>query len=188
MPVSEIRLDLTKSALRSNIFGQVVMLLAEEERMRPAQVMRDASTPKTAQLSTLEDVERAIGISVASPYAKEQARGIYRTLAEAEAQVHGCEVDEVHFHEVGLGVTLRQILAICTAIEIAAPLRITATPVQVGSGTVETEHGTLQVPAPATAAILQKYDIPIAEPRLEGELCTPTSAALIAHFVTEFEQ
>lgn len=187
MPVSELRLDLTKTALRKSIFGQIVQNLAEDERYRAAQAMRDASTPKNARLETLADVNRAIDISVASSYAREQTRAVYQILAEAEGKVHGCAPEEAHFHEVGQGVTLRELLAIASAVEAASPERIVATPVQVGSGTVETEHGTLDVPAPATAAILEAYSIPIAEPRLEGELCTPTSAALIAHFVTEFE-
>ena len=113
-------------------------------------------------------------------------RAVYRILAEAEASVHGCAVDETHFHEVGNGEAVRNVCAVCLAVEALAPERIAATPVQVGSGTVTCAHGELHIPAPATAAILAA-GIPVCTERLDGERCTPTSAALIKHFVDEFD-
>lgn len=187
MSVRTLSLDLTKSATRQSIFGQVVMTLPEDERMRPAQVLRDASTPKTAHLADMAAVEHAIGISVASTHAKDEARDIYRILAEAEAKVHGCDIADIHFHEVGLGLTLREILACAMAIEAAGPEEIVCTPVQVGSGTVTCEHGTFDVPAPATQAIIDEYGIPICDTKRDGELLTPTSAAILAHYVTRYE-
>lgn len=187
MSVSQLRLDLSTSALRSAIFGQVVQCIDETERYRAAQVMRDASIPKLAHYATVPELERAIDKTVASAAVKQHAKDVYAILAEAEASVHGCPPEAVHFHEVGNGLTVREVLAVCTSIDTLAPHSIIATPVQVGSGTVECEHGTLDVPAPATKAILERYGIPIAEQRLDGELCTPTSAALIAHYVEEFE-
>ena len=111
-------------------------------------------------------------------------RGVYAILAEAEASVHGCSVEETHFHEVGNASGIRNALAICTAFYVLAPTRITATPVQTGQGTVQCAHGLMDIPAPATAAILE--GIPRATPALEGELCTPTSAAIIKQYVQEF--
>ena len=78
------------------------------------------------------------------------------------------------------------VCAVCLAVEALAPERIAATPVQVGSGTVTCAHGELHIPAPATAAILDS-GIPVCAERLDGERCTPTSAALIKHFVDEFD-
>ena len=112
---------------------------------------------------------------------------MYRILAQAEAQVHGCAIEETHFHEVGLGMTVREILGMCAAIEQIGPGKVIASRVQVGSGKIECAHGVLDIPAPATAAILERYRIPLAEPRLEGELCTPTSAAFIARYVEEYQ-
>ena len=115
---------------------------------------------------------------------KENVRGVYAILAEAEASVHGCSVEEAHFHEVGNAAGIRNALAICTAFYVLAPTRITATPVQTGQGMVQCAHGLMDIPAPATAAILK--DIPRATPAFEGELCTPTSAAIIKQYVQEF--
>ena len=130
----------------------------------------------------LASIDALVGVS---DDVREDMRAIYRILAEAEAHVHGCEVDHTHFHEVGNAESIRSVLAICLAVRHLGPQRITATSVQVGSGTVECAHGTLDVPAPATAAILARC-IPVADERLDGELCTPTSAAVILHFVDEF--
>lgn len=184
---TELHFDFTREATRRVFFGQAIQHIDDEvKRAMVGRIVSDSSIPKAAQLHDLADVNRAIDISIASAAAKEHARAIYRILAQAEAQVHGCNVEEAHFHEVGLGSTCREILGACTCIEMLAPERITASSVQVGSGTIECSHGTLEVPAPATAAILEKYSIPTCARTLEGELCTPTSAALIAHFVDEF--
>lgn len=184
---STLYLDLAADATRRSIFGQLVMATPEKRRGNIGVVVGDDSIPAQAQLHDLADVERAIGTSVASAWTKEEAKQVYRILAEAEAKVHGCAVEEAHFHEVGLGMTVREILGMCAAIEQIDPEKVIASKIQVGSGQVECSHGLLDIPAPATAAILERYDILIAEPRLEGELCTPTSAAFIARYVEEYE-
>ena len=118
---------------------------------------------------------------------KDDLHAIYEILAEAEAQVHGCEVDEMHFHEVGNGEAIFNTLLICLAISYLHPDFISASSVQTGSGQIECAHGLMDIPAPATAAILAT-GIPTCEEKLEGELCTPTSAAIIKHFVKEFRE
>ena len=188
MPNQTLHFDFTKSATRKNFFGTAVIGLDDVQRTLVAEAVNDVSIPSSERLHDYADVCRALDKTVATDSAKAQAKEVYKILAEAEAQVHGTTLDQVHFHEVGQGVTCREILGICVAIEQLAPERITATAVQVGSGTVECEHGTLDVPAPATKAILEKYHIPVVEEKLEGELCTPTSAALIAHYVQEFTE
>ena len=95
-------------------------------------------------------------------------------------------MEETHFHEVGNGEALRNVLAICLAVEALDPDEITATRVQTGSGTVRCAHGELPIPAPATAAIIAR-GIPTCERKLEGERCTPTSAAVILHFVQRYD-
>lgn len=188
IPVAEstVHFDLSKQATRKQLFGTVVLPLDDTQRARVGRVVGDLSIRNEEQLHDIGEVERAIDRTVASEGAKGHAKEVYRILAQAEAQVHGCLVEETHFHEVGKGLTVREVLGICTALECLAPAKVTATAVQVGSGTVECAHGVLDVPAPATAAIIEAHDIPVAPERLEGERCTPTSAALIAHFVDEF--
>lgn len=186
--VANIHFDLAKSATRKAMFGTLTAAQADDiERAKIGIVVGDSSIRMEEHLHNIGEVEKAIDRTVASEYAKEHAKAIYRILADAEAQVHGCPVEETHFHEVGRGMTVREILGMCTAIELLAPEEITATPVQTGSGTVECSHGVLDIPAPATKAILDKYEIPVQEKKGEGELCTPTSAAFIAHFVKSFK-
>lgn len=184
---STLYLDLSQDATRKSIFGQLVAATDEEKRGSIGVVVGDESIPAKAHLHDLKDVERAIDTTVARSRTKENAKQVYRILAEAEAQVHGTGIEETHFHEVGQGMTVREILGMCEAIEQIAPDEVIASKVQVGSGKVECAHGIMDIPAPATAAILERYRIPVYEPRLDGELCTPTSAAFIARFVEVFQ-
>lgn len=184
---STLYLDLSTDATRKSIFGQLVMACPEERRGNVGVVVGDESIPAQAHLHDLTDVERAIDTTVASSFAKHEAKEVYRMLAEAEAQAHGCALEDAHFHEVGLGMTVREILGMCAAIEQIGAAKVIASKVQVGFGQVECAHGTLDVPAPATRAIIERYAIPVEPERLEGELCTPTSAAFVARYVEEFE-
>ena len=184
---SELHLELDKSATRRSIFGQLVAAAPEMGKRGIGIVVGDGSIPGEAHYHDIAAVETAINTTVASDWAKEQAKQVYRILADAEAQVHGVPVENTHFHEVGLGMTIREILGMCVAVELIAPERITATKVQTGSGKVECAHGLLDIPAPATAAILDRFSIPLVDNRPDGELCTPTSAAFIAHFVEEYK-
>lgn len=109
---------------------------------------------------------------------------VYELLAEAESRVHGVPVEEIHFHEVGTMDALADITAFCMLIRELSPDRILASPIHVGSGTVRCAHGILPVPAPATALLLR--DLPIYGGTVKGELCTPTGAALLRHFVESF--
>lgn len=109
---------------------------------------------------------------------------VYRRIAEAESRVHGVPMDQVHFHEVGTMDALADVTAVCLLIRVLAPDQILASPVHVGSGQVRCAHGILPVPAPATALLL--LDVPIYGGSIRGELCTPTGAALLKHFVTRF--
>ena len=83
--------------------------------------------------------------------AKERAGKVFQVLGEAEASVHGVDIDKVHFHEVGAVDSICDIVAICLALDLLAIDRVECSPINVGSGTVNTEHGVLPVPAPATA-------------------------------------
>ena len=113
---STLYLDLSTDATRKSIFGQLVAATSEQRRGNIGVVVGDDSIPAKAHLHDLADVERAIGTSVASDWTKEEAKQVYRILAQAEAQVHGCAIEETHFHEVGLGMTVREILGMCSAI------------------------------------------------------------------------
>ena len=115
---------------------------------------------------------------------KGQARAVYRAIAEAEAKAHGCSAGDVHFHEVGALDAVADVTGVCYAIYLLHPERIVVSPIHVGSGTVRCAHGIMPVPAPATAALLT--GVPIYGGKIQGELCTPTGAALLAHFADSF--
>lgn len=111
---------------------------------------------------------------------------VYRLIAEAESHVHGKTVEEIHFHEVGTADAIADIAGVCLLMHMIVPQKVIASPIHVGSGNVHCAHGILPVPAPATAFILQ--GLPIYSGVIKGELCTPTGAALLKHFVTEFKE
>lgn len=107
-----------------------------------------------------------------------------RELARAEAQVHGVDIDSVHFHEIGAADTLVDLLGIALGIHGLGVETLIASPLALGGGTVSTEHGELPVPAPATAVLLE--GIPVVPGPAGGELTTPTGAAAVRAFVSGF--
>ena len=117
---------------------------------------------------------------------KKDVVAVYHRIAEAESHVHGKTVEEIHFHEVGTADAIADIAGVCLLMHMIAPQKVIASPIHVGSGNVRCAHGILPVPAPATAFILQ--GLPIYSGVIKGELCTPTGAALLKHFVTEFKE
>lgn len=109
---------------------------------------------------------------------------VYDALAEAESRAHQKPVSEIHFHEVGNLDAIADIAAACYLIHDLAPEKIMASPIHIGSGFVHCAHGILPVPAPATGYLLE--GIPIYGGTIQGELCTPTGAAILKHFVQHF--
>ena len=182
--MTTLHLDLTRIATRRSLLADVRERLDDEARAALDAAIDVADVPEKHH-HDLGEVFDTIDALEASDQVKDDMYAIYGILAQAEATAHGCEVEETHFHEVGNGEALRNVCAVCLAIEALDPDRITATAVQTGSGKVQCAHGELDIPAPATAAILAT-GIPVCGEKLDGELCTPTSAALIKHFVDEF--
>ena len=109
---------------------------------------------------------------------------VYEEIAQAESHVHGIPVEQIHFHEVGAMDAVADITAVCLLLHRLSPDKIIVSPVHVGSGQVRCAHGILPVPAPATAYLLR--GIPMYGGSIVGELCTPTGAALLRHFASEF--
>ena len=135
--------------------------------------------------TSMHDIEHLVRDHLAvSDKVREDVLAVYGLIAEAESRAHARPVSEIHFHEVGTMDALADVAAVCVLMEELAPAQVIASPVHVGSGHVRCAHGILPVPAPATAFILR--DVPIYGGKIEGELCTPTGAALLRHFVTRF--
>ena len=135
--------------------------------------------------SGIHDIEHIVRDHLALPSkVKDDVMAVYALIAQAESHVHGAPVTEIHFHEVGTMDAVADITAVCLLMDRLAPDLVTASPVHVGSGQVRCAHGILPVPAPATAHILR--DVPIYGGQIQGELCTPTGAALLRHFAAQF--
>lgn len=115
---------------------------------------------------------------------RQDAEAVYQLIAQAESHAHGRPVEEIHFHEVGTLDAVTDVVAVCWLLHDLAPEQIVASPVHVGCGQVRCAHGILPVPAPATAYILQ--GVPTYGGSVQGELCTPTGAALLKYFVQRF--
>lgn len=134
--------------------------------------------------TSMADIEHILSHLPLPDKVRRDAIAVYRLIAEAESHAHGKPVEQIHFHEVGTMDAVADVVGVCLLMEELAPDSIVASPVHVGSGHVHCAHGILPVPAPAAAYILQ--DVPIYGGSIEGELCTPTGAALLKYFVKEF--
>ena len=132
----------------------------------------------------MAEIRSLIAELAVSETVKEKVLAVYQSIAEAESKVHGAEVDQIHFHEVGSMDAVADVTAVCLLMELLAPEQVIVSPIHVGSGTVLCAHGRLPVPAPATALILE--GMPIYGGSVQGELCTPTGAALLKTFVDSF--
>lgn len=112
----------------------------------------------------------------------EDAIAVVERLGEAEAEVHGESVETVHFHEVGAADAIADICGVAALLDDLEVDSVLTTPVTTGSGTVETAHGTYPIPPPAVTAIAETAGWSIRSGPIEGELLTPTGAALLAEF------
>ena len=119
-----------------------------------------------------------------TPGAKRRAVDIFTRIAEAEAQVHGTDVDEVAFHEVGALDSIIDIVGAAVCLDMLKPGRITCGEVELGGGTVSCAHGVLPVPAPATLILVR--GMPVRTGGFDKEMTTPTGAAILAASVDEF--
>lgn len=115
---------------------------------------------------------------------KRDAEGIYRNIAAAESKVHQTDMEQIHFHEVGSVDALIDVVGSCLALELLGVDEVQASPVCVGNGAVRCAHGILPVPAPATAEIIK--GMPVYCSSFDGELLTPTGAAILKYFVETY--
>lgn len=132
----------------------------------------------------LADILKIINASSLSASIKEKSGLIFKRLAEAEAKVHATTPDEVHFHEVGAVDAIIDIVGSVIGLELLGVTQVLASPVNVGSGTVQTSHGMFPIPAPATAELLK--GIPMCQSSMQFELATPTGAAIISTLASSF--
>ena len=137
----------------------------------------DISIPQVRRLS---DIEAILHASTLSNKVREMAITIFRCLAQAEAKVHGTGIEEVHFHEVGAIDAIIDITGAAIALEALGISQLYASSLPLSSGHVQTAHGILPVPAPATLEILRQVPARWKPSSAEGEMVTPTGAAILA--------
>ena len=132
----------------------------------------------------MSDIEKIINGLNVSDKVKADALAVYGLIAEAESKAHGKPVTDIHFHEVGTMDAVADIVGVCVLLEQIGAGKIVVSPLATGFGQVRCAHGILPVPAPATASIIE--GIPTYSGDVEGELLTPTGAALLKHFADSF--
>jgi hypothetical protein len=119
-----------------------------------------------------------------APEVRERALAIFEALGRAEARVHGTTLEQVHFHEVGAVDAIVDVTGAAIALSRLEVRRVTCSPVALGSGRVDTAHGLLPLPAPATLELLR--GVPTVPAHVEWETVTPTGAAILATVVDEY--
>jgi len=132
----------------------------------------------------LADVNAIIDDSSLSAAVKDKAKRVFARLAEAEAAAHGVPVGEVHFHEVGAVDCIVDVVGTAAALELLGIEKVVSGPLRFGQGTIRAAHGVLPVPAPATARLAEGF--PVEHTDLEGELTTPTGAAILTALADSF--
>jgi len=133
---------------------------------------------------TLTEIYALIDSSRLSSAGKERAKSLFARLGDVEGTIHGTAAEHVHLHEVGALDSIVDIVSTVHALEVIGADRISASPLNVGSGTVRSSHGSYPVPAPATARLLE--GVPIYSGTQRVEMVTPTGALLVTAYATEF--
>ncbi len=144
----------------------------------------DVTARNTHSHNSISEIFEIINALNVDESVKNDAKNIYKIIVDAESVAHGIVVADVHLHEVGMIDAIVDIVSFCFIKNELKIDEISASPITVGYGSVKTEHGIMSVPAPATAAVLA--GIPIKGGDIEGELCTPTGAAILKYFCTDF--
>lgn len=136
--------------------------------------------------TSMADIHRILSELPLEKSVAEHAISVYQLIAEAESICHNTTIEQIHFHEVGELDAIADVVGNAVLMELLQVDAVYATPVNVGFGKVKCAHGILPIPAPATAEILK--DLPVYAGKFEGEMCTPTGAALYKHYVTQTMQ
>ena len=188
-----------RAALEELPIGGYELLVRKENRGGLAATRVEVKLdPKAEQphrhLKDIEEIINQCGVRSAECGVKDKAKAVFRRLAEAEARVHGTTAEKVHFHEVGAVDAIVDIFGVCAGLEMLGVERVVASPLPMGSGSVDAAHGRLPVPVPAVVELMKGIPIRLrqgygGQARAcdeEGELTTPTGAALAVTLAEAF--
>lgn len=162
----------------------VTIVVSRVQRGPFAAVHVDVQTTETQPHRHLHHIEAILDAAELPAGVRDRAKAVFLKLAEAEAEVHGSTVKKVHFHEVGAVDAIIDIAGSILGLDALGVARVSASVLPLGRGSVDSQHGRIPVPAPATALLLR--GVPVVGGPVEGELVTPTGAALLAVLATSW--
>ncbi len=175
----DLGLDLTvfrEELQKLSISGYFVQT-GKERRHNITGVKFDVEADEGHSYRGLRDITDLINSSRLSRRVKDLSSAVFEDIAVAEAKVHGCKVDDIHFHEVGAIDSIIDIVGVAIGLEYLGIEKVISTPVPAGSGWIKTSHGTVPIPAPATIEILK--GVPVCPSPVKEEVVTPTGAAIL---------
>ena len=172
--------------------GELAKIDLEPYEFTQSRVMRgglagnhiDIVAPGKQPHRHLSHIEKLIGAAAIDEAVKQKSVEVFRRLGEAEAKLHNQPIEKIHFHEVGAVDAIVDIVGVCLGLAMLGSPELVCSPLNVGGGRVEAAHGTLPVPAPATAELLK--GLPVYSSGVECELVTPTGAALVSTLAAGF--
>jgi pyridinium-3,5-bisthiocarboxylic acid mononucleotide nickel chelatase len=180
-------LEAVRSGLRGLAVGPLDVAVGQVRRHGLRALHADVRVPPDDVARDLGDVTAILSAAALPEPAREFALAVFGRLARAEARVHGVEVPEIHFHEVGALDAIADVTGCALALhdlDLLGPAVRVVSPVAAGSGTVRAAHGPLPVPVPAVLELLTEAGAPLRSHPASMELCTPTGAALLATLAT----
>ncbi|MBQ7581023.1 MAG: nickel pincer cofactor biosynthesis protein LarC [Clostridia bacterium] len=181
LPKTEIVLN---EKMQNGISAVHLDVLANDMQETPDNVDEHAHHHHHHHGRGLSDIFGIIDSLNADEKVKTDVKNIYKIVADAEAKAHSAAVGEIHFHELGMLDAIADITASAFLLKKLGVEKVTASPINVGNGSVRCAHGLLPVPAPATANIL--LDVPYYKSDVDTELCTPTGAAILKYYANKF--
>jgi uncharacterized protein (DUF111 family) len=173
-----------RAVLRSGVGATKIDVLVEGHSRQDPGLFQPSHTRASGRgHRTLTEIESMLSSSRLASAVRETSREVFRRLVQAEAAVHRVPPEKVHLHEVGSLDAVADVVGSVALLRRLSPDRVIASPVNVGGGTVTCEHGVYPVPAPAATYLLR--GIPVYSSGEDGELVTPTGAALLAALVDD---
>ena len=180
----KIKINEVKNGIKKINFGNTKIKFAVKN-YKNGKILKISSNYKAKERKYLE-IKNIIEKSKLNRSVKKKLLKIYKIIAKAESKMHKTSIANVHFHEIGKLDNLAKIVTILIALEKLKIKKIFCSKINVGSGFVNTAHGKLPVPAPATKEILNIYKLPFYKSKIKKELVTPSSAAILKVIVDEF--